>query len=814
MFTKVSAVFVLLPCSRRKPLPSGPDTTKYQVMSDASNPVDKIEDFWNARYLSAGEAMWRILGFHITHKDPAVTALPIHLPNSRTRTQYARSDGSESHLSLLDRYFLRPDAFFPDGSSNRHFSTLTYQEYYTTFRLTTFDPRREGLAAYYMEQANDVHSPRMHVVKRDMSCTHLTRIHHVRPSDGDVFYLRCILQKEPASSFVHARTVNGTIHRTFQDAAQAKGLFSDVSESTLTLTEAVECLYTPRQLRLLFADLLINDCLEFPTQTWNTFANAASFDFYLKHNHCHAIAHAYALQDMQSIVHEHGMTLHDYGLPLPDIPTEHETISEMDRWSSHQPFLLQRARATYHRLNLEQRHAYDIISNSLNAQQPLSLFIEGKAGTGKTTVITTLCDALRASNLIILPTATSAFAAQLYSGGRTTHSTFKVCVPSLPAPLIPYHSKQVSVTDNNELITSSIHPNDSRAQLLRDTSVITWDEAPMSNKAVLSCVEETCRSVMKNQQPFGGKIIILLGDFRQTCPVIRGGSKADVLNASIKSSPLWPSFQKMQLTQLIRNADDPEFAAVIDAIGDGQSTVADLRIFPRTTHSEDLLSFVFPDTVLTNPFLCLSRSILAPTNAQISDYNRRLLARLPGADRTYLAADFIKESEDQSTVPPAALLDYLSLHPPPSLPPPTLTLKTGAMCRMLRNFSVDRGLVKNARVVVTHLGAHLIAVQKLLEDGLTTDDILLPRITFTATLPSGHTLLRKQFPLAVAYATTFNSCQGLTLDRLGADLTRPVFSHGQLYTALSRVRRREHALLLLPTDDPYTTNVTYKELLM
>lgn len=132
---------------------------------------------------------------------------------------------------------------------------------------------------------------------------------------------------------------------------------------------------------------------------------------------------------------------------------------------------------------------------------------------------------------------------------------------------------------------------------------------------------------------------------------------------------------------------------------------------------------------------------------------------------------------------------------------------------MLRNFSIDRGLVKNARVVITHLGRHLIAVKKLLQDGITTEEILLPRISFTASLPSGHTLLRKQFPLTLAYVT-FNSCQGLTLDRLGADLTQPVFSHGQLYTALSRVRRREHSLILLPTDEPYTTNVTYNELLM
>ena len=103
-------------------------------------------------------------------------------------------------------------------------------------------------------------------------------------------------------------------------------------------------------------------------------------------------------------------------------------MNEMECWTADQPFLRQRAQASYGYLNAEQRLAYDTIANSVVKKHPLTLFIEEKAGTGKTTVITTLCDALRASSQIVLPTATSAFTAQLYSGGRTTHSTFKVCV--------------------------------------------------------------------------------------------------------------------------------------------------------------------------------------------------------------------------------------------------------------------------------------------------------------------------------------------------------------------------------------------------
>src|SRR5882762_12006044 len=101
-----------------------------------------------------------------------------------------------------------------------------------------------------------------------------------------------------------------------------------------------------------------------------------------------------------------------------------------------------------------------------------------------------------------------------------------------------------------------------------------------------------------------------------------------------------------------------------------------------------------------------------------------------------------------------------------------------------------------------------------LQNNNPAEDILIPRISFIYGLSSGHTLLRKQFPLAPAYATTFNSCQGLTLDRVGVDLTRPVFSHGQLYTALSRICHRSDVKIRLRPGECSMTNVTYREILV
>ena len=375
------------------------------------------------------------------------------------------------------------------------------------------------------------------------------------------------------------------------------------------------------------------------------------------------------------------------------------------------------------------------------------------------------------------------------------------------------------------MLESPISPTDSRGQLIRRCDLIIWDEAPMANRSVLTCVEETCRQVMGSTLPFGGKVIILLGDFRQTCPVIRRGTRAEVINASISRSVVWPNFRIYRLSTPIRNAEDPPFAAFVDAIGDGGGPKISFQGLRHAQSRRELAYFIFPEDIINNPTLCLQRSILAPTNSQVDAYNSLILDRIPGPPTLFCAADSLEEhanvlgdSVDSEALPaPDAILDYVSKVRPKGMPDHTLRIKLGGVYRLLRNFSVDRGLVKNARVLITGIGRKLITVRHLASLGggsFSNQDILLPRITFKDVLPSGHTLLRKQFPLALAYASTFHSCQGLTLDRVGIDLTQPVFTHGQLYTALSQIRNRDNMIVLLPEGQGTTTNVTYHEILI
>jgi hypothetical protein len=189
-------------------------------------------------------------------------------------------------------------------------------------------------------------------------------------------------------------------------------------------------------------------------------------------------------------------------------------------------------------------------------------------------------------------------------------------------------------------------------------------------------------------------------------------------------------------------------------------------------------------------------------------------------EATYLSYDRVKEVDDSADHLPSTIQsDYLAMLKEPGVPPHILLLKAGSICGLMRNLSIEKGLVKNARVRILELRRHVIRVELLRSTSSSADDqsYYLPRINFEFHPQyTSWTVERRQIPLRLAYATTFNSCQGLTLDRVVLDLTSPVFAHGQLYTSLSRVRHSSNIRLLLAPDneDCQTINVVHPQLLL
>ena len=180
----------------------------------------------------------------------------------------------------------------------------------------------------------------------------------------------------------------------------------------------------------------------------------------------------------------------------------------------------------------------------------------------------------------------------------------------------------------------------------------------------------------------------------------------------------------------------------------------------------------------------------------------------------------MKEIKDTAHhLPPALHGEYIALLSEPGVPPHKLHLKVGAICSVMRNLCIEKGLVKNVRVRVAELHRHIVRVELLRDQSISIDDrfFYLPRISFEfQPRQTSWTVERRQFPLRLAYATTFNSCQGLTLDKVVLDLTTPVFAHGQLYTSLSRVRQGNDVHVLLSPDnhDCQTNNIVHQQLLL
>ena len=175
---------------------------------------------------------------------------------------------------------------------------------------------------------------------------------------------------------------------------------------------------------------------------------------------------------------------------------------------------------------------------------------------------------------------------------------------------------------SNEMLESDIKTNSHRASLIRVSALIIWDEAPMANKAVMECVDNILRRIMAKNTPFGGKVILLSGDFRQTCPVIPQGRQEDIVEASIRSSYLWPAFKIYKLTIPIRQAEDDELRRYLDKIGEESLKTIPIDYLKTCYLASDLMDFVFPQEILDNPLKCVTRSILCPTNRQVDSYTK------------------------------------------------------------------------------------------------------------------------------------------------------------------------------------------------
>ncbi|CAG8574327.1 13021_t:CDS:2, partial [Cetraspora pellucida] len=229
----------------------------------------------------------------------------------------------------------------------------------------------------------------------------------------------------------------------------------------------------------------------------------------------------------------------------------------------------------------------------------------------------------------------------------------------------------------------------------------------MANKTVVECVDLLLCQICNKDEPFRGKPFIGVGDFRQVAPVVKGAGRSSTIDASIKTSYLWKYFNLHVLNQPICNASDPIFAEFIDAIGENwQEHEVTLDIFKTTHDIEEAISFLYSANSISNLVTLQRKAFHSPRNILVDDFNYKILNILPGTTYTYLSNDVIKENNDTLNDHPFATSDYLANLTYSGIPNHELKLKVGAICSIMQNISINKGLENIGSIIVWAIGTY------------------------------------------------------------------------------------------------------------
>ncbi|MCR4811254.1 MAG: HRDC domain-containing protein [Bacteroidales bacterium] len=398
----------------------------------------------------------------------------------------------------------------------------------------------------------------------------------------------------------------------------------------------------------------------------------------------------------------------------------------------------------------------------------VSIFLTGKAGTGKTTFLRNVLPRLDKRHVIVAPTGVAA----INAGGVTIHSFFQLP----PCPYLP---------DVPELITEYQLPEGkkqlrkSRINIIRTLDLLVIDEISMVRADLLDSIDNTLRRYRRNSRPFGGVQLLMIGDIHQLPPVVT--AEEEPYLKRVYQSPFFfeskafklLNYITVELTTVYRQQDSL-FLSLLNHVRDNQLDPPTLELL-NSRYKPDIEAYF-----KTQPSMPIR---LTTHNSQADQVNRRNLDRIDKKERLFEAS--VKDNFPENAYPAEK----------------TLRLKEGAQVMFIKNDPSGNARYYNGRIGIVRsfdLEQNHIVVESE-GDSIDVERVEWENVKYDIN-KSDNSITQiidgtfTQFPLRLAWAVTIHKAQGLTFDNVIVDAA-DAFAYGQVYVALSRCRSLEGLVL-------------------